>query len=114
MKPKHADDGMNCPLWKKACIKVCHACEFWDHIRGKHPQTGADMDHWACTMKMQTYLSIENTMVARQVVSSVDALRKEVHTNADTAMVSAIGVLNHKMDAAQQIAAQPSQKLLEN
>jgi hypothetical protein len=27
-------------MWRKLCVKVCHSCEFWDHIRGKNPQTG--------------------------------------------------------------------------
>jgi len=97
MKPRN-DNGMSCPLWRKACAKVCHTCEFWDHIRGKHPQTGADMDHWACTMKMQTYLSIENTMVARQTTASLDALRKEVNDANCQFINGTLERLNSKLD----------------
>lgn len=94
MKPKHADDGMHCPLWRKACVKVCHTCELWAHVAGKHPQTGADIDHWACTMRMQTLVGIENTMAQRQTAASVDALRKEVREANDQGMASALMGIN--------------------
>lgn len=112
MSKPHNTNGMHCPLYRKACSKVCHTCEFWDHVRGKHPQTGQDMDHWCCTMKMQTLLSIENTMAARQTTASVDQLRKEVRESSDQAMAGAIGHLNQQM--AHAIATATPPKLLGN
>lgn len=97
MKPKHADDGMYCPLWKKPCVKVCHTCEFWGHIRGKHPATGQDMDQWMCGYKMQNMLTLEGILVGRQTTATVDALRKEVHTSNDQGMVGAIKAINDKV-----------------
>lgn len=114
MKPKHADDGMHCPLYRKACVKVCHTCEFWDHIRGKNPQTGQDIDYWACTMKMHTMLQIEHTMVARQTTASVDELRKEVHQGNDQAMVGAIAHLNQQVRSAAIASDVPPAKLIGN
>lgn len=112
-KPKHADDGMYCPLWRKQCVKVCHTCEFWAHVRGKNPQTGQEMDHWACTHNMLTYLSIENTMVARQTTASVDELRKEVQAGNDKAISGAIGIINEQVRATTELLSQASQKLIE-
>lgn len=115
MKPKHADDGMKCPLWRSLCVKVCHSCEFWEQVRGKHPQTGQDVDHWACTMKLHTMLQIEHTMAQRQTAASVDHLRQEVQHGNDQAMVGAISHLNHKLDAATAALEAPIvQKLIEN
>jgi hypothetical protein len=115
MKPKHADDGMYCPMWRSLCVKVCHTCEFWDHIRGKNPQTGTDIDHWACTMKMQTFLSIENTLAQRQTTASIDALRKEVHEANDSGMANTMMGINaylRKQEVPGLGHDQPSQQLI--
>lgn len=98
MKPKHADDGMNCPWYRKPCIKVCHTCEMWERIQGKHPQSGLDMDVWACTVKLQTLLQIEQIKETRTASASVDHLRKEVQTGNDSAMVGTLARLNEKID----------------
>ena len=90
--------GMTCPLWRKPCAKVCHTCEFWEQIRGKHPQTGHDMDHWGCTLKLHTLLQIEHTLATRQTTASIDQLRKEVHANADQSIVGALSHLNSKLN----------------
>ena len=99
-KPKHTDPTSYCPLWRKKCVSVCHTCEFWDHVRGKHPQTNADVDHWACAIKMTVMLSIENTQAQRGTMASIDQFRKEVHTANDQAMVSAIARLNQNIGVA--------------
>ena len=98
MKPKHPDDGMYCPLWRKPCVKVCHTCAFWSSVKGKNPQTGADMEQWACAVTMQNILSMESTLAQRQTQASVDALRKEVHAANDVAMVGMVARLNDRMD----------------
>lgn len=98
MKPKHPDDGMACPLWRKACVKVCHTCEWWQHVRGKNPQTGQDLDHWACSIAMQVMLSVENTMAQRQTTATVDHLRREVQQANDAGMASALMGLNRNVE----------------
>lgn len=103
-----------CPLFRKATIKVCHDCELWDHIRGRHPQTGADMDHWACAFRMQTLIAIEQTQAQRQTTASIDAFRNETHAANDQSMVGAISRLNQQMDAAVQLAGSQPMKLIEN
>ena len=71
MKPKHADDGSRCPLWRKPCIKVCHACEMWDHFEGKHPQTGADLSGWRCSIKMQAIIGMDAIRVTHQAKDAI-------------------------------------------
>lgn len=108
-KPKHPDDGMYCPLWRRECVKVCHTCEFWRQIRGHHPQSGADMDTWGCAYTLQTYLTIEHTMAQRQTTATIDALRQEVGRGNDQAISGALGILNAQVrEAASQLGAPPT------
>lgn len=40
MKPS----DMNCLLWWKAMSKVCHKCPWWTRLRGKDPESEAEID----------------------------------------------------------------------
>lgn len=110
-KPRHLDDGTKCPLWQKACAKVCHDCMWWNLVRGKHPQTGAEVDQWSCAIALMPMLMIENAMVGRQTTATVDKLCQEVHEAKDASMVSTISNLNARMDAA-LVAPASAQKLI--
>ena len=114
-KPSNTNGG-TCPLWRKACAVVCQSCELWTHIRGKHPQTGADLDHWSCAFVMMPVLSIENTQAQRQTTASIDAFRNEVHKSADQSLVGAIAQLNNHMREVQQqqLPAFSAPRLIEN
>ena len=46
-----------CPLLKKNCIEG--RCKFWVHIRGKHPQSNAELDMPDCAIKWLPVLLIE-------------------------------------------------------
>ena len=116
-KPIHADDGTKCPLWQKPRVKVCHACAWYNLVRGKHPQTGSDVDTWDCAIALMPMLTIENAMVNRQTTATVDALRKEVAEANDQNMVGALARLNQQMDETRQIAQSAGispQKLIGN
>ena len=43
----HADKGMICPLHKQDMSKVCHKCPLWVQVRGKNPQSNAEIDSGA-------------------------------------------------------------------
>lgn len=96
-KPRHDDDGSMCPLWRKACVRVCHTCELWGHVVGSNPQTGEHMDAWRCAFKMQLYLSMEATRVGRQTVETLDRLRQEVRSSNDEGMANALYGLNEQV-----------------
>lgn len=51
-------------------------------VRGKHPQTGADVDEWGCAMSWLPVLLIENSQQQRQTGAAVESFRNEVAKNA--------------------------------
>lgn len=112
-KPRHADDGTYCPQWRKPCVKVCHTCAWWTHVRGKHPQTNADVDKWACAIAMMPMLTIEGAMATRQATASVDSLRDEVRTSQDAAMVGAIRQINDRLRPEEVALPDRGARLLE-
>jgi hypothetical protein len=68
----HAKGGMMCPLWKKKMSAVCHNCEWWTHLRGKHPQGEEILDQWGCAIAWLPMLMVENSQMQRQTGASVD------------------------------------------
>lgn len=76
-KPRPKTD-MKCPLWRKPMKDVCHECEWWVHIRGKHPQSEEPVDHWGCAVAWMPILMIENSQQQRQTGAAVESFRNEV------------------------------------
>lgn len=67
---------MKCGFDKKKCIE--DDCMFWVHIRGKHPQSHADLDMYDCTMKWLPVLLIENSQQTRQTAAATESFRNEM------------------------------------
>lgn len=67
-----------CPLFKEKQEDVCHKCGFYTHVRGKHPQTGEELDHWACAIEWLPTLLIENSQQSRQTGAAVESFRNEM------------------------------------
>jgi hypothetical protein len=76
-KPRAKGD-MKCPLWKKPMKSVCHTCEWWVHVRGKHPQGEEIVDHWGCAIAWLPMLMIENSQQQRQTGAAVESFRNEM------------------------------------
>lgn len=74
-KPKSRSQ-LSCPFMggKKMCT-VCHKCNFWEHIRGKNPNTGEDIDRWDCTLKLQYLMQMENNKFTYELGSAVESMR---------------------------------------
>lgn len=70
-----ASDKPLCPLLNKPCIEK--QCQWFTHIRGMHPQTGADMDMEDCSIKWLPVLLIESSKETRQAAAAVESLRNE-------------------------------------
>jgi hypothetical protein len=68
--------GKFCPLIKKDCVGL--QCAFFTQVRGTNPNTGEEVDEWACAIKWIPTLIIESANKQRQTTASVDALRNEV------------------------------------
>lgn len=65
-----------CPLVGSACIE--HRCKWYVHIRGKHPQSDADMDFHDCAVRWIPILLIENSKEMRHAGSAIESFRNEV------------------------------------
>lgn len=70
-----------CPLLKKTCIES--QCAFWVHLQGKHPQSGATVDQFDCSIKWLPMLLVENAMQTRGAQASIDSMRNEVVKRQD-------------------------------
>lgn len=76
-------DHIKCPLWKKKMSEVCHKCPWWTCLRGKNPQTSADIDRWDCAIAHLPLLSIEVAQQVRQGAAATESFRNEVVARAD-------------------------------
>lgn len=77
------EPGKYCPLIKKDCIGL--QCSWFMLVRGKHPQTGQDVDEWGCAMTWLPVLLIENSQQQRQTGAAVESFRNEVVKSAEDA-----------------------------
>jgi len=77
--------GLWCPFWQKEQIKVCGTCPLWIQVRGKDPNTGAEHDHWNCSLAWLPTLLIENAKETRQGAAATESFRNEMVERADAA-----------------------------
>lgn len=73
-----ATAGANCPLYKKDVSKVCHHCAWYVQIRGKHPQTGEDVDDWLCSIAWMPLLQIEMAQKQNHTAAAIESFRNEM------------------------------------
>lgn len=78
--------GTFCPLIKDDCIQL--KCSWFTQLRGKNPQTGADVDEWGCAVTWLPMLMIENSQQQRQTGAAVESFRNEmVKANETTTQI---------------------------
>ena len=74
----------NCPLdGFNPCRKT--DCAWFMQVRGKNPQTGADVDEWGCAIAWLPVLMIENSQQQRHTAAAVESFRNEVVRAAEQA-----------------------------
>ncbi len=67
----------NCPLDNfNPCRKF--ECGWFIQIRGKHPQTGEEVDEYGCAMALMPMLMIENSRQTSQAGSAIESFRNEM------------------------------------
>ena len=67
----------NCPLDNfNPCRKF--ECGWFIQIRGRHPQTGEEVDEYGCAMAMMPMLMIENSRQTSQAGSAIESFRNEM------------------------------------
>jgi hypothetical protein len=65
-----------CPLVKEDCLQL--KCAWFTQVRGKNPNTGKDVDEWACAIAWMPMLMIENSQQQRQTGAAVESFRNEM------------------------------------
>lgn len=68
--------GTYCPLIKKDCIGL--QCSWFTQVRGHNPNTGKEVDEWACAIAWLPVLLIENSQQQRSTGAAVESFRNEV------------------------------------
>lgn len=67
----------NCPLNNfDPCKKL--DCAWFVNIRGTNPNTGQEVDEYACSMAWLPILMIENSQMSRQTGAAVESFRNEM------------------------------------
>lgn len=79
--PEH----LTCPMRGKAMNKVCHTCPWWTQVRGKNPQSEAEVDRWDCAIAFLPLLAVETTQAVRGVRQATESSRNEIVRRMDTA-----------------------------
>ena len=87
------DEDMVCPLHKASMDTVCHKCPLWQSVKGRHPQTGADLDQWACAIAILPMLMINVAKETREGAAATESLRNVVDRGHAAGVVIAIADL---------------------
>jgi len=69
-------NGNYCPLIKKDCIGL--QCAWFTQVRGTNPNTGKEVDEWACAITWLPVLLIENSQQQRSTGAAVESFRNEM------------------------------------
>lgn len=76
------DPKIRCPAtgFARSCREILAECDCpkFVTIRGKDPQTGADVDRHGCVDSFLPLLLIENAQMSRQTGAAVESFRNEV------------------------------------
>lgn len=92
MKLEH---GNYCPLIKKDCIGL--QCSWFTQMRGTNPNTGADVDEYACAIAWLPVLLVENSQQQRQTGAAVESFRNEMVNNNQELSRLFLGTINPNM-----------------
>ncbi len=66
-----------CPLDSfRPCKEL--ECAWFTQVRGTNPNTGKEVDEWACAMAWLPMLLIENSQQQRQTGAAVESFRNEM------------------------------------
>ena len=72
IEPQHG-----CPLdGFQPCRRL--DCAWFIQVRGHNPNTGQEVDEWACAIAWLPVLTIENSQQQRQTAAAVESFRNEM------------------------------------
>jgi hypothetical protein len=70
------DPDGKCPLLNKKCIK--HQCIWYNMLQGTHPQSGANVQEWGCSIAWIPLLLVENGRQTVGVQAATESFRNEM------------------------------------
>jgi hypothetical protein len=88
-------NGNFCPLIKQDCKGL--DCVLFTLVRGSNPNTGKEVDEYACAIAWLPVLLIENSQQQRQTGAAVESFRNEMVKNNEVGqkvLLAAAGVPN--------------------
>lgn len=71
-------DDRYCPFWRRKMSKVCHTCNLWIRVRGKDKNTGAEVDHWNCSLAWAPSMMVEIAQTQRETGAAIESFRNAV------------------------------------
>lgn len=70
-----------CPLGAK-CEEAkdgkIHRCSWYSYVRGYDVNTGEDIDHWECGIRLTPRLLIENSAMQKKTGVAIESFRNEM------------------------------------
>ena len=76
------ENGDMCPLLGKTCIGL--QCAWFTKVQGHNPQTGKEVEEWACAVAWLPMLAIENSQNTRMSGAAVESFRNEMVKRMDS------------------------------
>ena len=70
------DPDGKCPLLNKKCIKT--QCIWYNMLQGTHPQTGAPVQEWGCSIAWMPLLLVENSRHIQGTQAATESFRNEM------------------------------------
>ena len=102
------EPGSYCPLVKENCIQL--RCGWYMQLRGKHPQTGEEIDDWGCAICFTPLLLIENSQQQRHTSAAVESFRNEM-VKANEASIRVLAEAVERENQASRISNHQRQDL---
>ena len=65
-----------CPLIKKKCKE--HGCSWYIQVMGSNPNTGQEVNEWACAVRWLPMLLIEGSQQTRHAGAAIESFRNEM------------------------------------
>ena len=84
------EPGKFCPLIKRDCVGI--KCSWYVQVRGTNPNSGNDVDEWACAVAWTPILLINTANETRVAGAETEALRKEIRTASENALRTQLAI----------------------
>lgn len=84
------EPGKFCPLIKKDCIGL--QCSWYTQVRGTEPQSGKEVDEWACAIAWMPMLLINTAQEVRQGAAATESFRNQMVDASDASREAATAI----------------------